>query len=80
MHRVVTPRLNFACTPWPMHATIANEVDSVQFKMLASFFMVARLHADEPRDYFRRRNRHASELHRRNERWSLICAKLLNEL
>ena len=62
-----------------MQPTIAKEMDSVQFKMLASLLRVARLPTEEPRDYFRRRNRHASDLLRTNGRWSLMWAKRLKD-
>lgn len=59
--RAVRPHLSYRCSCWPYQATVANEVDAIQAKML-SIAIPACKHADETvENYVRRRSRMARE-------------------
>ena len=68
--RGVLPILDFRCSRWPPQATIANELDAMQRKMVATLLRLTPLPDEDAAQFVRRRGRAAHHLCTSNGWWS----------
>ena len=70
MQRVTLPQLSFRCSRWPPQRQIANELDALQQKMVASLVRLPPAPGEEAADYVRRRGRLARKFCAKQGVWS----------
>ena len=70
LDKAVTPQLDFRLSRWPPQKTIANEVDGLQRKMVASAMRIPRYPGEDAADFVRRRGRAAALQCRQSGQWS----------
>jgi len=68
--KAVVPQLDCRCTRWPPQRTIADELDGVQRKMMATAMRISRYPGEELPDYVRRRGRAAARQCKLTGTWS----------
>ena len=70
LDKAVAPLLDYRCSRWPPQKTIANEVDCLQRKMVATLQRAPKYPGEELPDYVRRRGRLAASSCRAAGSWS----------